>query len=198
MLGFGRRKPRPLALEEQLETLAAHGIRLLPGRTIDELVASWPREQYESEPFSLLLFMLGVEVEEAPEGGFFSDDLYCFDAECIEDRGDYARQIERISQIAKGGLPVEKVSDFVDLEARTIWVEFELDGRRHRYEPEVCDDWFDPKVLIWLASLAVARGGERRLMHLDTGDQRFLIGFATPPQFKGLRRATGQDFRWVV
>jgi hypothetical protein len=165
---------------------------------VEELLISFPREEYESPPYALLLSMLGGEVEDDSASGYFSDDLYSFDTECIEDHGNYARKVERLGQIAEGDLPIKNLRDYVDLAAGEAWIELELDGRTHRFEPAIDDDWFDPAVLTWLDSLAAERGSRRRLMYLDTGDQNVVVGFATLEQLKRLRRATGLGFVRLV
>ena len=62
-----------MKLEEQLLVLAELGLPLSAGRTVAELLCSFPREVYEREPFSRLLLMLGVEVEAEPWGRWFCD-----------------------------------------------------------------------------------------------------------------------------
>jgi hypothetical protein len=195
MLGFWRKKLKSVTLETQLQSLAARGISVRPGRTIDELLISFPREEYESDPFRLLLFMLGGEVEDGEaQGSYFTDNVYCFDAESIEDTCDYKFKVERLVKIAAPDLPIQNVTDAIDLEAATAHIEFELDGRTHHIEPTINDDWFDPEVLYYLARLLAARSGERRFFHCDTGDQNIVIACLTPAQSKALAKATGLEF----
>jgi hypothetical protein len=89
------------------------------------------------------------------------------------------------------------VRDSVDVEGGTAWIACEIDGRTHRFEPRVDDDWFDGAVLGWLGSLAAARGGPRRLMFAETGGQGIVVLFGTSAQRGGLRRATGLELRWA-
>lgn len=185
-----RKKPKPTPLEAQLQTLAARGLPLHPDRTIDDLLFSWPREQYEAEPCTLLLFMLGSEVED-DGGGHFSDNIYTFDAECIEDTGDYARNIERLAEIAAPDLPLQSISDEIDIEAGLARIEFTLDGRAHRIDQAFNNDWFDPEVICHLGRLLAARPTQRRFFYYDTGDQNILVACLTPAHAKALRRETG-------
>ena len=53
-----------MTLEQQLEKLAEFGIKLDEGITIDDLLYSFNRQDYEKQPFDLLLFVLGIEVEQ--------------------------------------------------------------------------------------------------------------------------------------
>lgn len=187
-----------MRLEDQLDILARCGISLLPGRTVDELLDSFEREQYEQEPFTLLLMMLGSEVETGPGAGArFSDAVWTLDTECIEDRGDYARIAKRMRALAKGDLPIEDIKDRVDLEEGVAWLSFRIDGRVERWEATVDDDWIDQTILSRFAALLASRGSPRRFFYLDLGGQNILIGCATEPQFNQLREATGLDFQWL-
>ena len=190
---FRKKPPTNLPLEAQLQTLAAHGIALRPDRTIDDLLDSWPREEYKAHPYSLLLLRLGGEVEEEP-GGYLTDHVCSFDAESIEDTCDYRFKVERLAEIAGGDLPLQGVTDAVDIEARTAHIECQLDGRSHRFEPTVNDDWFDPAVIAWHGELLAARGSPRRYFLHDIGDQNIIIACITPAQARGLTKATGLRF----
>lgn len=80
-----------MKLEEQIQKLSRLDLPLNTGITIDDFFLSWPREEYEKEPFDLILSKYGDEIEEEPWGRFFCDRAWKFDAECIEGTGDYAR-----------------------------------------------------------------------------------------------------------
>ena len=49
-------------LEEQLDDLRSHGIALRGGRTVEELLASASRDDFERDPYLTLLMVLGGEV----------------------------------------------------------------------------------------------------------------------------------------
>jgi len=57
-----------MRLEEQLAKLADLGLKLDDGITVDDLLYSFGREDYEKRPFDLILFVLGIEVEREPWG----------------------------------------------------------------------------------------------------------------------------------
>ena len=59
---------KTMTLEEQIKELSALGLNLNDGVTVDDLLYSFDRNEYESEPFELILFVLGIEVERAPWG----------------------------------------------------------------------------------------------------------------------------------
>ena len=57
-----------MALEQQIETLAQLDLPLNDGVTVDDLLYSWERKEYENQPYDLVLFVLGSEVEREPWG----------------------------------------------------------------------------------------------------------------------------------
>lgn len=57
-----------MTLEDQLAKLADLGLKLDDGVTIDDILHSFDRDDYEERPFDLILFILGIEVERAPWG----------------------------------------------------------------------------------------------------------------------------------
>ena len=131
-------------LVEQLHALAECGIRLSPDVTPELLAKRFSPEGSEKDS-SRLLCVLGEEINVDPENdkrsGYFSDDIWHFDTECIEGDGSYAAIAERMSILAKGDLPLRNVEDDIDLEEGVAWLSFTLDGQRHKWPLKVDDDW---------------------------------------------------------
>jgi len=186
-----------ISFEDQLQTLANCGIRLVPDVTPDRVLQAHDRSAYESEPFVLLLCAMGAELEVEPYR-FASDDIWHFDTECIEDHNDYVRIAQRLSDLAAGGLPVEEVNDYVEIEDGEAWVSFRIDGQTVRWDAEVDDDWVDATILSRFAELLRNRGTGKRYTYYDLGGQDCLIGCATAEMLERLRVATGLDFVWLT
>lgn len=66
---FGFKKKRKLSLEEKLQSLEEVGVALEPDRSIDELLESFGREEYEGDSYDDLLFALSNEVETGLNAG---------------------------------------------------------------------------------------------------------------------------------
>lgn len=137
----------PVTLEQQLETLAQLGLPLNHGVTIDDLLYSWDREEYESQPYDTVLFMLGSEVEREPWGRNICDSAWNFDVECIEDTGDYVRIVQNLCRVA--GMPdlITDAEDFVDIANETAWLKYKIDGETRQYNVAVDNDWADPETV---------------------------------------------------
>lgn len=136
-----------MTLEQQLESLAKLGFRLNEGITIHDLLYSWDREKYENEPFQILLFMLGSEVEREPWGRNICDRAWNFDLECIEGHGSYVKIVENLGRVA--GIPylITDIEDSVVLESGKAWLKYKIDGKQRDYTIAVDDDWADPETI---------------------------------------------------
>ncbi len=139
-----------MTLEEQLEKLAACGIRLNDGVTVDDLLYSFQREAYEENPFDLVLFILGAEVEREPWGRPVCSRVWAFDAECIEETGDYVRIVKRLCEVAGQPDLMTDVSDSVDLDTGEAWLKYTIDGRHRDWPVEVDNDWADMMTLSYV------------------------------------------------
>ncbi len=193
---IGRLFRRKVAIQQQLETLGRCGIRPKDGIGINELLESFDREQYESDPYELLLVRLGGELEREPYPPI-SDDIWHLDTECIEDHGDYARVARRIQALAKGELPLMDIRDYVDVEAGEAWLAFTIGGREIKWGAKVNHDWLDTDMLDNFRQLLAERGSKRRLTYYDLRGQDCLIGCSTPAEFSDLKKLTGLKFEWL-
>jgi hypothetical protein len=144
MLKFFRRGPSgPVSFEQQLSTLASCGIRLAAGLLPEALTISFERAAFEAEPYRLLMIAMGSEAEteeQAGETGYPSDNIWHFDTECIEDHDAYASIARRMSALAQGELPLEDISDYVDVEEGKAHVAFRIAGKEHHWDAKVEDD----------------------------------------------------------
>ena len=133
-----------MTLEQQIDKLAELGLRLNEGITIDDFLYSADREEYENEPFGLILFTYGVEVERKPWDRLFCDRVWNFDVECICDDGSYVTIVENLCRVA--GMPdlAVDVKDHVDIESGVAWLEYTMGGNKRHLDIPVNDDWADP------------------------------------------------------
>ena len=196
---FWRRKPKalpPMAMEEQLRQLAACG--LVP--TSQEAVEFWlkdcDRAQLESPPFDMILHYLGNEYEDAGENWHASsDDIWCFDTECIGDAEDYVRVIERLASMTRGDIKVADVRASIDDDA---WVAFEANGQSIKWEIEVNDDWIDPEVMQKFVSLHASCGSRRRFCAPPPVDQTVMLICPTREEFQKLNTLVLHKFRLLA
>jgi hypothetical protein len=133
-----------MTLEKQLESLADLGLQMNPGITVDDLLYSYERIEYESDPFELILFIFGNEVERETWGRQFCERAWTFDTECIDSTGSYMRIAEKFCRVA--GMPTlfKHIEDFVDLAKGKAWLKYWVDGNERFYTIPVDNDWADP------------------------------------------------------
>ena len=163
-------------LEDQIVGLADGGLLMAPGRTIDELLLSWPREEYESDPYNLLLFMFGSEVEEAPWGRPFCERGWNFDMECLAEAGDYARAFTNIVRITGRPGLVTGLSDDFNPNAETATIRYMIDGSTRVLKAAVDNDWADPEAVgAFVRDIEAAVGDDRRFWAADNGQASVLF-----------------------
>ena len=119
-------------LERQLSELSTLGLSLNEGVSIDDLLYSFKREEYEERPYDLILFVLGIEVEREPWDRCVSSQAWNFDHECITNTGDYTKIAKRLCQIAGNPSVLTNIHDHFDRENDIAWIEYTADGvKRH-------------------------------------------------------------------
>ena len=145
-------KAQSYTLEQQIEILKNLGIALNDDVTVDDLLNSFDRDAYETEPFDLILFVYGVEIESEPWGRRFSNNAWNFDVECIVDNGSYIEIVKNFALLSKHLDRVENIKDSVDFEKEEAWVSYSIDGVEKRYDAEFDNDWADPVTVISIMS----------------------------------------------
>ncbi len=162
-----------MTLEEQLGKLAELGLKLDESVTIDDILYSGDREDYEERPFDLILLVLGGEVEREPWGRSVCSRVWNFDTECITSTGDYVGIVKRLCQVAGEPDRLKEVSDFVDIDAGKAWLKYKVDGTRRRRSVKVNDDWADTLTLAYVME-DIERDG-RRFYAMDNGQAMVLF-----------------------
>ena len=136
-----------MRLENQIDALSEIGLLFNEGVTINDLLNSFSREAYESEPFDLILFVYGIEIEEAPWGRFICNQAWNFDAEAIEGDGSYVEIVKQFHRISGKGKRIEELSDRVDFEESHAELNYTVDGVKRTFKPILNDDWVDAQVM---------------------------------------------------
>jgi hypothetical protein len=176
----------PVSLEVQIRSLADAGLEMAPGRTIDELLMSWARTDYENDPYHLLLFMYGVAVEAKPWGRWFCERGWNFDMECLNAAGDYASAFTQIARITGQPQLVTGISDDFDIEREAAHVRYTVNGRERVLKARVDNDWADPKaVSAFVRDIEEAVGGGQRFWAADNG-QASVLFFLTEETAAGI------------
>lgn len=186
-----------ITVEQQYKTLSLCGIKLRPGFSVEQLAVAHDPETFEEEPYTLLLSLMGQELDVEPYENA-SDDIWCFDFECIEDHNDYVRIAKRLRDLAGDKFPLEDIKDFVDVENQKASLSFRLDGKDYEWTASVVNDYADPEILSKFAKLFADRQSEERFMTLDLGGQACLIGCSTPDQLAKLAERTQLKFEWLT
>lgn len=162
-----------MTLEQQIATLAELGFHLNEGVTIDDLLYSLPREEYEGDSLGALLLTYGVEVEREPWGRPFCSRVWNFDTECIYGTGSYVKLVRSLCRISGQTERITDIMDFVDLESNTAWLEYTVDGQKRHWEVEVIDDWTDTLTLSYV--MDDLEQDDQRFYFVDNGQAMLLF-----------------------
>jgi hypothetical protein len=172
-----------MQLEKQLQVLEEFGFTLEPGVTLDDLFYSSDREGYEAEPFDLIFFIMGVEIEREPWGRRFCKRIWNFDTECIEQTGDYVKIAQELCNVAGKPQALQAIADFVDVEAGTGWLKYKVGDVERYWDVEVDNDWADPMVVSYVMDDIETDGG--RFYGKDNG-QASIICYLTKEEAERL------------
>lgn len=164
---------------------------MAPGRSIDELLTSWPRADYESDPYNLILFMYGSEVEAEPRGRAFCERGWNFDMECLSEAGDYVLAFKEILRTTGQPQLATQISDNFDLDAEVCEIKYTMSGRQRVLSARVDNDWADPQaVAAFVRDIEVTLDDGRHFWAADNGQASilFFLTDAEAAQVNALRR----------
>ncbi len=184
-----------MTLEEQLAKLAALGLKLDEGISMDDLLISFDRQSYEERPFDLILFVLGSEVEREPWGRSVCSRVWNFDTECIYTSGDYTRIVKRLCDVAGRPDCLEDISDFVDVASGQAWLNYKVDGAEQQWPIEVNDDWADTLTLSYVMHDLQQAG--HRFYFKDNG-QAMVLFYLDPPTVAALNKLSNDALQPVI
>jgi hypothetical protein len=187
---FGLFKKKKIIFEDQLNKLSELGIFMSADLKKELLLEEFSRNEYEEDPYNLLLLTLGGEVEVNGEFINVSEEIWYLDTECIEDHGDYARIIIRLENMTK--LNLNNITDYVDIQNGTAWVSFEYINELIRWEMKVYDDWLDMEIFKKFNELIKTEQSMK--LYISILDQGCLMGYFNKEQVIEINKLTKYKF----
>jgi hypothetical protein len=187
---FGLFKKKKTIFENQLNKLSELGIFMSADLKKELLLEEFSRNEYEEDPYNLLLLTLGGEVEVNGEFINVSEEIWYLDTECIEDHGDYARIIIRLENMTK--LNLNNITDYVDIQNGTAWVSFEYINELIRWEMKVYDDWLDMEIFKKFNELIKTEQSMK--LYISILDQGCLMGYFNKEQVIEINKLTKYKF----
>jgi hypothetical protein len=145
-------------LEQQLAELAQVGLALDAGVTIDDLLVSRDRRDYERIAFRHLLHALGSVTEGASRGRPICRRAWAFDTECIVDTHDYVPIVNRLAMMADA---IHRLRDVeVEVRGTETALHYTFDDQQRRLPIEIVDDWADRRALCAIMTEFASGGGQ--------------------------------------
>ena len=191
---FKKKLHTKISLEIQLESLSNLGISLEPGITIDDLLNSFAREEYENKPYDLVLGMLGSDVESEPWHRPFSSNIWDCDFERIYQSGDYVEIVEKLSKLAELSDSVTELKDHIDFDNNNAWLKYKIDGNEKHYKIKLDNDWIDSDALDSI-TLDLEKNGNH-FYAINCG-QASLFLYLNAESSRALKKLTGRKLiRW--
>ena len=139
----------PGSVRQQFETLTALGLQLRSGVTLEDVLAEHDDEEYEENPYGLLLTMLartmGRDGEPDPDG--LATNVGALDLEFVEDSDAYEVPIRYLAAATGRRERLTEVSSDIDFENEEGTVSYVINGQRRTWDLEVQAEWADPTVL---------------------------------------------------
>lgn len=165
-----------VSLEDQMLNFAEFGLHLAPDVTIDDVLYSFKREQYESDPYSLLFFVYGIEIEREPWGRNFSSSVWNFDYEGVAAQGAYEAIVKRFVGLTGNLGIVTNVKDNLDLEHANSVIEYTIAGEQKTIETLNDGDWADHSAVLTIArDIETAIDDGRKFWSQENGQAQILL-----------------------
>jgi hypothetical protein len=179
---------RSVSLDTQFAKLESCGIRRNAGVSDDDLQAFENTGAMEASPYAGLVEALALDIEREPYSPM-ANSIWMCDYERIEDHGAYKDIVERLELMTDSALQLTDVTDNVDWETETAWVQFNYKGRQIRWDAEFDNDWMDPEIVVKYDQLLKESGSGIRIYsnHTDYGQSALFAAFSKE-QFDCFRR----------
>lgn len=165
-----------ISIEVQLANLGRVGITLKRNIGIRDIL-DFIIKDYEERPYIHLLMSMGRERDSEEFNSYLypTNDVWCFDRECIEDHGDYVQGLKRIAVMVELAISVTDIQDYVDIEAGEVWIAFKANGTNFRYSLSVQGDWLSLEIFTIFSELLAASGSSKRFFFADTGNEILVV-----------------------
>lgn len=174
---FSKSPQVSISIEEQIANLSSVGITLKGNIEIRDIL-DFKISDYEERPYIHLLMSMGRERDSDVD--FSSDvyptnDVWCFNRECIEDHGDYVKGLKRIAVMVDPAISVTDIQDYVDIQDGKVWIAFKASSTSYRYSLSVQDDWLSFEIFMIFSELLGERGSSKRFFFADTGNEILVV-----------------------
>ncbi len=182
----------PVALETQIANFTSLGLTLNKASSIEVLLQSFDRSEFESDPYQLLLFMAcsEFEVEVPSEDGstarYHSQWGWNFDTECLVQQGDYVTIVESLVRLTGQLDLLVSAQDTFNINAPTAELEYTIKGVSRRLELIVNGDWADVVRLMPLFRDIEAQTADGREFWFGDNGQSILVLFVRAETAQGL------------
>lgn len=166
----------PVSLDAQIAAFSSVGLNMAAGRSKAELLETFGEDEFTSEPFVLLFFMYGSEVESEPWGRYFSDQVWNFDLEYITDDESYAEIIKRMAVISGTDHLLSDVDSKLDWDNQIVSVSYKIGAIERSLTSKFESDWADVDTIVqFMTDIITTTNDGREFWAADNGQAAVLV-----------------------
>jgi hypothetical protein len=164
------------SLDAQITSFSNVGLNLVKGRSKEELLESFGEDEFINDPYALLFFMYGNEVESEPWGRYFSDQVWNFDLESIVDDTSYSHILLRLAVISGTDHLLSDVSGSLDWDNQKVSISYKLGEFERSLKPKFETDWADEEtVKQFIADIVATTNDGKQFWAADNGQAAILV-----------------------
>ena len=184
-----------VAFEIQLWRLSELGFGFVDGCSPDDLLVGMAKDDYECEPYWLVMTEMGGEADK--EGvDHLSDDVAYLDSECIYGPEDYIAFVQRVATIARRVVGISDIEVRMPPGSSHAEIDFVAGGTRYGGKVPVREDWLAEEALELLGRAIRKHGAGSRLLVGQGGGQDFMLCVGDLRLRSALQELTGPMWKW--
>lgn len=180
---------QPTDFAGQLAFMGKLGLELSTDITPDDMTYSFPAEDFVSDWPSLMIFVLGIEVEREPWGRRISSDVWNFDFEAIYEPTSYQTILSNLVGLTGQSDLLRRNASHVDMSTMQTTIDYQIGDRSYQANFPQDGDWANAQVVErMMRDIEAATPGQAAFWFMDNG-QAMVLMFLEPGQAAKLNAA---------
>jgi hypothetical protein len=147
-------------LSQALDEIESYGIML--HSSVPRKLADWPcdLELLDDDVFFNVLGIMAAEGRVSHDSLPVGSRGFYLDFEGVYGDGSYSLIVEGFAFISGQSYRLSDIEDYVDVDAREVWVKFKLDDRLVALYPKINRDWICPETVSKISKLLKPKGAK--------------------------------------
>lgn len=164
------------SMDEQIAAFEEIGLHMSEGLSKEDLLQSFDASEFENDPFFLLLFAFGSEIQSRPWGRFFSSQVWNFDLEAVSDDESYPDILKRMAVISGTEHLLSGVTSQLDWDRGKASLGYTMGRFSRALSPKIDNDWADPQTIQqFIADIVATTKDGKQFWAADNGQAAILV-----------------------